>query len=225
MALIRRSSQQQPAWVFNDPLTRVLAVAAVVGTGGVIGAEVLRVWRRGSAPLPSEADDVLAAAGEATRQTVEVVVEGIRRSSLRENALLSLLLTFNSCWLLVRVSTHTIRRRGTFGPFRNAKFGRTHVHHFVPGIALILLAGGASIVSRDDRLDPLFAVPFGIGAALTLDESALLLRLDDVYWSEEGILSVQITLAISTIASAMAIATHVFRRGEREVLDPVAGSD
>lgn len=225
MALTRRSSRQQRAWVWNDPLTRVLAVAAVVGTGGVVGAEVLRVWRRGSAPLPSEADDVLAAAGEAVAETVEVAVEGIRGGSLRENALLSLLMSFNSSWLLVRLSTHTIRRRGTFGPFRDAKFGRTHVHHFVPGIALILLAGGASIVSHDERLDPLLAMPFGMGAALTLDESALLLRLDDVYWSEEGILSVQITLAISAVASAIAIATRAFRRGEREVLTAVRGSD
>jgi hypothetical protein len=226
MALSRRKPQvQHQAWRWNDPLTRVLAVAAVVGTGSVIGGELLRVWRRGSAPLPGEADDVLAAAGEAVGQTVEVAVEGIRLGSLRENALLSLLLTFNSCWALVRVSTHTIRRRGTFGPFRNAKVGRTHVHHFVPGILLILLAGGASIVSRDERLDPLLAIPFGIGAALTLDESALLLRLDDVYWTEEGIESVQIVLGMSAVVSAMVLAARVFRRGEREVLEPIAGSD
>jgi hypothetical protein len=152
-------------------------------------------------------------------------VQGIRRGSLRENAALSLLLSFNSFWLLTRVSTGTIRRRGRFGPFRDAKVGRTHVHHFVPGIVLMMLAGGASIASVDERLDPLLAVPFGLGAALTLDESALLLRLDDVYWTEEGVLSVQITLAISAVASAIAIATRVFRRGEREVLEPVGGSE
>jgi hypothetical protein len=88
-----------------------------------------------------------------------------------------------------------------------------------------MLAGGSSIVSRDERLDPLLAVPFGIGAALTLDESALLLRLDDVYWSEEGVLSVQISLAAAAIVSAIALARRVFRRGEREVLEPVGGSE
>ncbi|MCW2966244.1 MAG: putative integral rane protein [Solirubrobacteraceae bacterium] len=225
LSLRPRRSVQHRAWAWSDPLTRTLAVAAVVGTGGIVGTEVMRVWRRGSAPMPHEADDVLAAAGQATRETVAVAVEGFRGGSLRENALLSLLLTFNSCWLLVRVSTHTIRRRGTFGPFRNAQIGRTHVHHFVPGIVLMMLAGGCSIVSRDERLDPLLAVPFGVGAALTLDESALLLTLDDVYWSEQGVLSVQITLAISAVASAIAIATRVFRRGEREVLEPIGGSD
>src|SRR5206468_935714 len=114
---------------------------------------------------------------------------------------------------------------GRWGPFRDARVGRTHVHHFVPGIALMMLAGGVSIASADERLDPLLAIPFGWGAAMTLDESALLLRLDDVYWSEEGVLSVQVALATSAVASAIAIATRVFRRGEQQVLDPVAGSD
>lgn len=221
MALTRRRARR----AHEDPLTRLLAVAAALGTGSVVGGELWRVWRRGSAPLPSQADSVFAAAGEATRQTVEVAVEGVRRTSLRENALLSLLLSFNTTWPLVRVSTHTIRRRGRFGPFRNVQVGRSHVHHFVPGIILLLLAGGASIALSDERADPLLAVPFGVGAALTLDESALLLRLDDVYWTEEGILSVQVTLATASLVSAIALARRVLRRGEREVLPEVAGSE
>jgi hypothetical protein len=203
----------------SDPLTRLLGAAAVVSTGGVVFGELARVWRRGSAPLPSETTDVVAAASEATRQTVEVAVEGYRSGSLRENALLNLLVAFNVGWLGARVSAHAIRRRGTFGPFRNAVFGRTHVHHFVPGIVLALIAGGVSIVSRDERLDALLAVPFGVGAALTLDESALLLRLDDVYWTEEGVLSVQISAASVALVSALALAMRALRRGEREVLE------
>ena len=48
--------------------------------------------------------------------------------------------------------------------------------------------------------------------------SALLLRLDDVYWTEEGILSVQISLASLSLVSAAALATRVLRRGEQKVL-------
>lgn len=191
----------------------MLAGAAVLSTAGVFGGELLRVRRRqDTTPV------------EATLQTVEVAVEGIRRTSLRESALLSLLLSFNVAWLVARVSTAAIRRRGAFGPFRNAVIGRTHIHHFVPGIVLMLLAGGGSILSRNEEHDPFFAVPFGIGAALTLDESALLLRLDDVYWTEEGILSVQITLATASLVGAAALATRVLRRGEQEVLE-VGGSE
>jgi hypothetical protein len=203
----------------SDPLTRLLALAAVASTGGVMGGELLRVWRRGAAPLPSETSDVVAAAGTATRQTVEVAVEGYRSGTLRENALFNLLLSFNVAWATARISAYMIRRRGSWGPFRNAVVGRTHVHHFVPGIALALLAGGGAIVSRNEAIEPLLAVPFGVGAALTLDESALLLRLDDVYWTEDGILSVQISLASLSLVSAAALAARVLRRGERRVLD------
>jgi len=226
MALIgRRKARTPPTWHLNDPLTRALAALAVVGTTGVLGGELLRVWRKGSAPLPRDADDVLAAASEAIEQTVEVAVVGIRRGSLRENAALSLLVSFNTFWLLTRITTSRIRHKGRFGPFRDARVGRTHVHHFVPGIALMMIAGGISIASADERLDPILAIPFGWGAALTLDESALLLRLDDVYWTEEGVLSVQVALATSAVASAIAIATRTLRRGEREVLEPVGGSE
>jgi hypothetical protein len=226
MALIRRRRRAGPAtWHLDDPLTQALGVLAVVGTGGVIGGELARVWRRGSAPLPSEADDVIAAAGQATRETVEVAVQGFRVASFRENAALSLLVSFNTSWLLTRMTTARIRQRGRFGPFRDARVGTTHVHHFVPGIVLMMISGGASIASANERLDPLLAIPFGYGAALTLDESALLLRLEDVYWSDEGVLSVQVALAASAVVSAIALATRTFRRGEREVLEPVSGSD
>ena len=48
--------------------------------------------------------------------------------------------------------------------------------------------------------------------------SALLLKLDDVYWTEDGIVSVQISLAAVAILSALVLALRVLRRGERVVL-------
>lgn len=202
-----------------DRRTRALAVAAVLTTGGVVGAEVARVWRRGDAPLPAETDDVVLAAEQAFEQTVEVAVAGYRGGSTRENALLNLLLSFTGTFAVVRLSTTIIKRRGRFGPFRNFVVGEEHIHHFVPGIALAFVAGGISIISRNEDLDPILAVPFGAGVALTLDESALLLKLDDVYWTEEGIVSVQITLATLAMLSALALVLRVLRRGEAEILD------
>jgi hypothetical protein len=184
----------------------------------VLATEVWRVWRRGSAPLPAQEGHVLEAAEEAARQTVEVAVAGYRGGSARENAALNLLGAFTATFVFARGSTLAIRRRGTFGPFRDLRVGRRHIHHFVPGIALAFLAGGASVVSRDEDLDTLLAIPFGAGVALTLDESALLLRLDDVYWSEEGIVSVQITLAALLMLSGLAVALRMLRRGEHVVL-------
>jgi hypothetical protein len=199
--------------------TFVLGVAALASLGAGLADELARVWRRGSAPLPAQADDVFLAAGEAARETVEVAVAGYRRTPPRETALLNLVLSYLLTFGFVRTSTYVIRRRGEFGPFRNVRLGRRHIHHFVPGIALAFVAGAAGLLTRDEDIEPVLAVPFGIGVALTLDESALLLQLEDVYWSEEGALSVQITLAAAAILGAVATGRRLLRRGEAHVLE------
>ena len=198
--------------------TRVLAAAALGAGGALAVSEVARVWRRGSAPLPTEAPDMAAAGAEAFGQALEVAVRGYQEGSERENALLNLLGSFTLTWALVRSSTHVIHRRGRWGPFRDIVLGPHHIHHFVPGIALAFLAGGAAVVARRESLDPWLAIAFGTGVALTLDESALLLKLDDVYWTEDGIVSVQISLAAVALLSAVALALRLLRRGERVVL-------
>jgi hypothetical protein len=205
-----------------DRGTWVLGAVALVTTGVLIVGEVARVWRRGSAPLPTETTDVLGAAEAATREAVSVAVSGYRGGSALENTALNLLGSFTLTFATTRVSTLLIRRHGTLGPFRNVRVKGRHIHHFVPGIALAFAAGAASILTRSDRLDRWLAVPFGVGAALTLDESALLLELDDVYWTERGIISVQITLGVLALSSSVLLALRVLRRGERAVLEGIA---
>jgi hypothetical protein len=169
--------------------------------------------------MPAETDDVVHAAEIAIGQTVQVARAGYRGGSRRENALLNLLLAFTVTFVSARASTAIIRTRGHFGPLRDVVAGDDHIHHFVPGIAIAFLAGAVSIISLDERLDPFLALPFGAGVALTLDESALLLKLDDVYWTAEGILSVQITLATMAMLSALTLVLRVLHRGEHEVLE------
>ena len=223
-ALGAREVQRRRRGLRIDRRTWALGAVAMATTGALAVGELARVWRRGSAPLPTETHDVIGAAEEAARETVTVAVEGYRAGSTRENALLNLLGSFSLTFGIARMSTHVIRRRGTFGPFRNMRVRDRHIHHFVPGIVLAFVAGGVSVVSRNEDLDPLLALPFGVGVALTLDESALLLELDDVYWSERGIVSVQITLGALALLSSVAIALRVLRRGEREVLEEHDGA-
>ena len=208
--------------------TEVLGAVAVIGTVAAIALEYAHVWRHGRARTPTEADrvdDLLAASAEAALETVEVAVEGYRAGSIRENALLNLLISFTVTFGAARALTHTIRRHGTLGPLRNVRVDGRHIHHFVPGIILAFLAGAASILRRDERMDPLLAIPFGIGTALTLDEAALLLELDDVYWTEEGLLSVQVAFGAVSLLATGAVALRVVRRGERRVLGEPVGSD
>jgi hypothetical protein len=84
------------------------------------------------------------------------------------------------------------------------------------------MSGIGAILTRDERLEPVLAVPFGVGMGLTLDESALLLELEDVYWSREGLLSVQITLTVIALLGALALGLRFLRRGEQLVLEPAA---
>jgi hypothetical protein len=189
--------------------TILLAAVALGATALVAADEVRRVVRRSPEPLPP---------GAAARQVVGVAVEGYRVASPMETRLINLLGAFSGTFLLVRTSTWAIRRRGTFGPFRNLVVGRRHVHHFVPGIALALLAGGASVLTADEEIEAWLAIPFGVGAALTLDESALLLTLDDVYWTEEGVVSLQVSFTALLLLALAAIGLRQLRRAERELL-------
>ena len=197
--------------------TVALGIAAFGMTATALGAELVRVWR-GRVEVLAEFD-IADSSEVAMRETVTAAVVGYEQSPARERALLNLLTSFSGTFAAARLSTYLIRRRGGgAGPFRDLLVGERHIHHFVPGIVIAFLAGGASVISRNEELDPLLALPFGAGVALTLDESALLLKLDDVYWTEEGIVSVQITLAALALLSAAALAARVLRRGEQRVL-------
>jgi hypothetical protein len=202
-----------------DRRTVVLGGLAGAALTAVVAVEVGRVWRRGSAPLPQETDDVLGAAETAVVQTAEVAKAGYRETPPRENALFNLLSSFAATFLAARGTTYLLRRRRTVGPFRELIVRRRHIHHFVPGIVLGFAAGAVAIVTRNEWLEPRLAVPFGIGMGLTLDESALLLELEDVYWTREGLLSVQITLSVIAVLASLALGLRFLRRGERVVLE------
>jgi hypothetical protein len=196
-----------------------MGVAAYAVTGAALLAEFGRVWRRGSAPMPHETGAVLDAATEAAGEAVAVAVSGYRETPRRENALFNLLASFAVSFSAARGITYLLRRRKRFGPFRDLRIGRRHIHHFVPGILLAFGSGATAILSDDERLEPHLALVFGTGMGLTLDESALLLELDDVYWSREGVLSVQIALAAMSLISSTVLALRFLRRGEAVVLD------
>jgi hypothetical protein len=187
--------------------TQALTAAAVLTTLVFAATE----WRHLRARHPEEQPS------ETLREAVDIVAAGYRTGTARENALLNLLLAFSATFGLARLSTWSIRRRGSLGPFRNYRLRNRHVHHFIPGIAMAFLAGGTAVATRSERLDAWLALPFGAGVALTLDESALLLELDDVYWSESGIVSVQITLTAMLMLSGLALALRLLRRGEAEI--------
>ena len=200
--------------------TRRLAVTAATATAALVLAEVVHVWRRGRAPRPERPGDVLRGGEIAARETVDVIRAGYRAGSANETALLNLFLAFGATFAVARAVTHSIRTGA--GPLRNIEIGRRHIHHFVPGILLTLLSGGASIGLRHEPLDQWLAVPFGAGAALIIDETALLIELEDVYWSDEGVLSIEVGLGATSALACLALVVRMLRRGEAVVLHPVS---
>jgi hypothetical protein len=113
-------------------------------------------------------------------------------------------------FLLTRAVTHLIRAGR--GPFRDTSVGGVHIHHQVYGIFLILSSGTVAIVYQPERpWQEVVATLFGIGAALTLDEFALWLQLDDVYWGPEGRRSVDAVLVAVAIGLLMLAGLNPFQ--------------
>ncbi|MFC4563202.1 hypothetical protein ACFO4E_15160 [Nocardiopsis mangrovi] len=105
--------------------------------------------------------------------------------------LFSFFVAFVAGFLLIRVSVRLIRARVRWWP-GNVRPGGLHIHHVVFGVAFMLLGGVSAllITDRDGAPIVLAAALFGLGAALVLDEFALILHLRDVYWTEQGRTSV-----------------------------------
>jgi hypothetical protein len=104
------------------------------------------------------------------------------------------------------VTTRTITRliRAGRGPFHNVSSDGVHMHHSTPGV-LLLIAGGFGAVGSPPLSvwTYLAGVLVGVGASLVLDEFAMIFRLQDVYWTQEGQLSVNVvTLAAACVGLA-----------------------
>lgn len=103
------------------------------------------------------------------------------------------LVAFVATFILTRAITRLIRSGK--GPFGNVSAGDLHVHHMVPGVICVLVGGMMALsVPRHGLWIHLAGILFGIGAALVLDEFAMILHLEDVYWQNEGRLSADAVL-------------------------------
>lgn len=185
---------------------------ALAAAGTVMFGQFSRMFAR-RAGEAQDPEALLESAPAAAADTVGVAVRGYVEAPRYETVLFNLLGGFLGSFALVRLSTWAIRDGR--GPFRNVHIGGRHIHHFVPGILLAFTAGTAGLLTDNDKLEQQLAVPLGAGIGLTFDEAALLLDLRDVYWSREGLLSIQLSLGATAILSIAILTLRMLRRGER----------
>jgi hypothetical protein len=107
-------------------------------------------------------------------------------------------IAFLGAFLFIRTSARLMRSPKVPWWPGSVTSGDLHIHHLVWGIVAMLVAGFVSLFPIASPWREIFAVIFGIGAGLTLDEFALWLRLEDVYWAEQGRQSVDAVILAAT---------------------------
>ena len=97
------------------------------------------------------------------------------------------------------------------GAIKDVIIGGVHIHHQVWGILLVLVAGLIEFAYRPSSpwLE-IVAALFGVGAALTLDEFALWLYLQDVYWCDVGRKSVDAVVVAGALIAATLLGSNPF---------------
>ena len=162
---------------------------------------------------PEDGESLVEAAPAAALDTVGVAVSGYAETPRSETILFNLLAGFLGSFALIRLSTLGVRRE--WRPFRDIRVGERHIHHFVPGILLAFGSGTVAMLTEDEAFEEALAFPMGAGIGLTFDEAALLLDLRDVYWTRQGLLSIQLSLGATAILSIAILTLRMLRRGER----------
>jgi hypothetical protein len=131
--------------------------------------------------------------------------------------LLCCLIAFILTFFVTRTFVRLIRHRAAIGrparwwEPRNIHIGTKHIHHVVVGVLLVMISGVTLVTLSTNGAEVEFtgaAIVFGIGAALVLDEYALILHLSDVYWEEDGRTSVDAVFAAVAVGGLLVLGLH-----------------
>jgi hypothetical protein len=129
----------------------------------------------------------------------------------------SFLVTFG----FIRTSAHMIKAQVSWWP-GNVQVGGTHIHHLVWGILLLLIMGYVGVaMAPPSPWHEIVTVLFGVGTGLTLDEFALWLNLEDVYWSHQGRRSIDAVIVAATITGMVLVGFTAWLAVATEVGDAV----
>ena len=139
------------------------------------------------------------------------------------------LVGFVLSFAFIRMSTRLMRSpRVPWWPGSVVSESGVHVHHLVFGIVTMMLSGTVGFtVLGDSPYAEICAFVFGVGAGLTIDEFALWVYLEDVYWAEQGRVSIDATVIAAAAMGLIVLgfAPFTFETGSiDEVIGSVAGA-
>ncbi len=136
-----------------------------------------------------------------------------------ERALLHSWAAFGATFATTRALTHILRWRSGGGGSGGIVIGGRHLHHYNLGILLLAGVGGVAVHGQESRRQhPVTAAAYGSGAALIVDELALLIDLSDVYWSDDGRASVDAAIGLIGVGGLILAAVPFWQGAGRELL-------
>lgn len=130
-----------------------------------------------------------------------------------------LLGAFLLSFLFIRTSARLMRNpKVTWWPGSVKTKGGLHLHHLVWGIVLMMVSGFLNFVLVPGSPgEEVLAALFGIGAGLTLDEFALWIHLEDVYWANEGRSSIDAVVVATLLGGLIVLGIAPFDLSNRAV--------
>jgi hypothetical protein len=124
------------------------------------------------------------------------------------------LVGFIGSFAFIRMSTRMIRAEVSWWPGNIESESGLHVHHLVFGIITMMVAGTLGFAAfGHSPLTEICAFFFGVGAGLTIDEFALWVYLEDVYWAEEGRSSIDATVIAASLITLIVLGANPFEFG------------
>jgi hypothetical protein len=137
------------------------------------------------------------------------------------------LVGFVLSFAFIRMSTRLMRSpKVPWWPGSVVSESGVHLHHLVFGIVAMMVAGTLGFASSGTSpYAEICAFLFGVGAGLTIDEFALWVYLDDVYWAEEGRSSIDATVIAAALMALVVLGVNPIDLGsESEGLAALAAS-
>ena len=127
-----------------------------------------------------------------------------------------LLVGFVGSFAFIRMSTRLQRSpRVTWWPGSVSTESGVHLHHLVFGIVTMMAAGTLGFAAfGHSPWTEICSLFFGIGAGLTIDEFALWVYLDDVYWAKQGRSSIDATVIAAALIGLVAVGINPFESEE-----------